>query len=319
MSKNLKGVHVWWTKPAMKNKVSYYMPDYQLITLILSALYWKKNYGEIVLYTDKRMVDFLKRTGIYDLHLWDEINTEIIENVPDIINPNIYWAGAKLFVAKELEPPFVLLDVDAYFKKHYEFDYNMDLMYFHLEDMTYPHYPQPKLFIDQYPKIDMNIPQFATNVAVLFINNKKLLEEYTYHAIEFMMNPNHNIIKQYDTFSVRIIFIEQVLLSILLNNNQYKSKPIIKDIFVTLHEAEQIFVRNMQNESNLYSEVLDKIEHIWGDKHSIENKAKSYFNFMAEHTRKLKEFPNAYNVFLNARKIIDEIDDINNYRKKFNL
>jgi len=322
MREKLKGVHVWWTKPAMHNKVNYYMPDYQLVALMLSALYWKKNYGEIVLYTDERMVDFLKKTGIYDLHLWDEINTDIVENIPDVIHPNIYWAGAKLFVAEKLEPPFVLLDVDAYFKEYYEFDYNMDLIYFHLEDLTYPHYPSPELFIEEYPDIKMdNMPQFAINVAVLFINNKELLNEYTHNAIKLMLNPNHNITKDHDMFSVRMVFTEQVLLSIILqnSNNIYNTKTIIKDIFVTLHNAEQQFVKNMYGETNIHSEILHKIEHVWGDKFSIGNKAKKYLNFMTEHVRKLMQFPNAYNSFIDACEIIKEIDDINNYKKRFNL
>lgn len=321
MKKNLKGIHVWWTKPAMKKMVNYYMPDHQLITLMLSALYWKKYYGEIVLYTDKRMVEFLKKTGIYDLHLWDEINTDIVENIPNVINPYIYWAGAKLFVAKELKPPFVMIDVDLYFEKYYEFDYNMDLIFFHFEDMIYPHYPPPKLFIKEYPNINMNIPKYATNVAVLFINNKKLLEEYTYHAIKFMCNKHHNNIKDFDDFYVRILFVEQVLLPIILHNsdNNYKTKPIIKDIYITLNNAEQQFVRNKYGESNIYSEILDKINHVWGFKNNINTMAKSYFNFMVEHIKKLKNYPTAYDTFLNARKIIDEINDINNYKKKFDL
>lgn len=321
MGKKIKGVHVWWTKPAMRNKVNYYMPDYQLITLMLSALYWKKNYGEIVLYTDKAMVEFLKKTGIYDLNLWDEIDTDVVENIPEVINPNIYWAGAKLFVEKQLEPPFVMLDTDAYFKDYYEFDFNMDMMYFHLEDMVYPHYPPPKLFIDKYPNLKMDIPRFATNVATLFINNKELLTEYTHHAIEFMMQPEHNIEKHYDPFSVRIIFVEQVLLPILLQNRigKYKSKPIIKDIFLTMFKEEQRFYRNPFGESNLYDEILPKIEHIWGNKFLISNDANEYFDFMLEQTEKLNEFKEAFNCFLNAREIINEIDDIENYKKRFNL
>jgi len=75
----------------------------------------------------------------------------------------------------------------------------------------------------------------------------------------------------------------------------------------------------MYGETNIHSEILHKIEHVWGDKFSIGNKAKKYLNFMTEHVRKLMQFPNAYNSFIDACEIIKEIDDINNYKKRFNL
>jgi hypothetical protein len=298
----------------MKKMVDYYMPDHKLIVLMLSAINWKRFYGEVVLYTDDKMVEFLKRTGIYDLHLWDEINTDVVNNIPKVIDPNIYWAGAKLFAISQIEPPFATVDVDMWYKQYYEFDFSLDLMYFHREDRTYPYYPPPHLIIEKQPKIDTSKPSYAMNVATLFVNNKELLKEYTDLAIEYMIQPEHNIKKTYDEFSIRMVFAEQILLPLLVNERGYKSKPIIKEIYRTTH-ADRSGFRKDQGESNFYQEIYHKIEHVWGNKKMIGEEVEAYRTIMGRYVDQLYNHKEAYDAFLKAFGVIQEINGFENYRK----
>lgn len=321
MANKLKGVHVWWTKPAMDDKVDYYMADHQLITLMLSAIHWKKLYGEIVLYTDEIMVDFLKKTGIYDLNLWNEINTDVIENIPSVVNPSVFWAGAKLFVMKELEPPFVSLDVDVRYKQYYQFDYGQDVMFFHYEDRTYPYYPPPILFIEKEPEINYQIPHFSVNSSSLFVNSSEFLKEYTDASINFMLHPEHNEKKMYDHFSVRMIFAEQDILGALLTENagKYNAKPIIKDIYQYTHGDISRFYPNERGESNFHSEIAQVIEHTWGDKNSIDANAYHYKAYMMRQVDLLYQHEREYEAFMKAFTMIQQINGKENYLKKFSV
>ena len=68
--RKIEGFHTLWTAPYFKQNTedTYSMQDYELLTMILSALMWRKMNGPITLYGDERAIDYVERQGI--AHIW---------------------------------------------------------------------------------------------------------------------------------------------------------------------------------------------------------------------------------------------------------
>ena len=64
--RKIEGFHTLWTAPYFKQNTedTYSMQDYELLTMILSALMWRKMNGPITLYGDERAIDYVERQGI---------------------------------------------------------------------------------------------------------------------------------------------------------------------------------------------------------------------------------------------------------------
>ena len=106
------GIHTVSTKPK-RGEISYvHLKKYELMTLILSCLYWKKFEGPIKLYCDTPFYDYISDLGI--LWLWDEVDTHTIDNFSLEVNPDLYWAFAKMYVNSLQTTPFCNLDLDFF-------------------------------------------------------------------------------------------------------------------------------------------------------------------------------------------------------------
>ena len=84
------------------------MQDYELLTMILSALMWRKMNGPITLYGDARAIDYVEGQGLS--HIWNGGIKEI--QVPDSISPGVFWAAGKLYALKAAHMPAVMVDLD---------------------------------------------------------------------------------------------------------------------------------------------------------------------------------------------------------------
>ena len=120
----MRAIHVNWTKPFFHRdrlrghgfKVfrsydsdSYFQPEYSILTTILSALWWKRINGSIKLYTDNVGAEYYRKIGI--LEIYDEVNTDVLENYNDV-DPAYFWTSGKIRCLKEETDPFVFLDQD---------------------------------------------------------------------------------------------------------------------------------------------------------------------------------------------------------------
>ena len=83
--KDIEGFHILWTAPYFEKSKddTYSMQDYELLTMILSALMWRKMNGPITLYGDARAIDYVEGRGLS--HIWNGGIKEI--QVPDSISP----------------------------------------------------------------------------------------------------------------------------------------------------------------------------------------------------------------------------------------
>ena len=125
----MRAVHTIWTKPStykVKKKwfqestdsiyttrsvdKKYFMKDFELLTLVASALFYKKFSGKIDLYTDNTGYEYFKEQKILDFY--DDVNVDVLNNF-DTIRPDIYWAAGKVKVIQSQVKPFLSLDTDA--------------------------------------------------------------------------------------------------------------------------------------------------------------------------------------------------------------
>lgn len=179
-------IHSTWTKPRIYSTDTFFIEDFDLLTTILSALKWREMNGEIKMITDLAGYEFYKSRGMLDI--WDEITTEL-DNIPDSINPNMFWAAGKLFALQAQQAPAAVIDTDFIVWDRIAFDNLGDLTVIHDEEIypdVYPdihHFKMAQGYIFD-PELDWRVR--PVNTAFYVIKNEELKKKYTEDAIEFM-------------------------------------------------------------------------------------------------------------------------------------
>lgn len=295
----MRAIHAWWSKPALWNNSindkQYIIDDKLLLPLILSALYWKKYNGTIELYTDTTTVRFFKKIGLLKLNIWDYIDTEVHDNIPEQINPTMFWAANKFYVYKQLKPPFLMLDTDAFFTKTVDWPTNVDLLYAHREKCLYPHYPDPNIILKD-KKLLKRFPwkSDAINASALLFNSKKLLKDYTNTATNYIEKEEHNIKTTLANFGNNILVVEQRLLAEIVDNNNYRSKPILNNTFYNYEYKKAEFVPP-ENEQCNAKDTVEYYHHVWGEKVKVYSNYQEYIKYMEKYLKYLKDdFPEQY-------------------------
>ena len=97
---------------SINNKgAAYFIEDFDILTTILSALMWRKNNGKIKLYTDKTGLDYYSSLELLDL--WNGgVDTVTLEQIPETVNQQIFWAAAKIFALNNEKAPVAMIDTD---------------------------------------------------------------------------------------------------------------------------------------------------------------------------------------------------------------
>lgn len=246
------GIHTAYT-PIKRKVVGHIhnMMQFESITMILSALFWKKLQGPIKLYCDKDFYDYIKLLGLDDL--WDEIDTKELSKLNSNVNHNTFWAYSKMYVNSLQTEPFVSLDIDLFQSLPYDYSTH-DFVFSHIEKIDpnydsisnqtnpvyYPNYHKLDLFKDRFKSIqDIVITNEAMNVAVLAVNKPEVYKEFIKYANSFIENnwfdpqdvSTHGferIVMTYHSSSM-ITFVEQRLLHSFVNSKGFTKKPIFNE------------------------------------------------------------------------------------------
>lgn len=198
--------------------------------LYTSILTWKHFYPEHTtnLYCDSHSKQLISDMGILDL--WDKVNTEVLDKKQYEFNEDAFWASSKLKVIKELEAPFVIIDLDLFIKSRFiPEDYWQQDVIGNFMEITTKHYPEPYQ-IRKY----MELPNFdwdekAINVAFLYINNESLRKEYAQIALEWMetMTEKGGVIN-----GLNMVFCEQKLLWQLIKKHNFNAKFLFNQTLI---------------------------------------------------------------------------------------
>ena len=180
----MKALHILRTK----NKTNFNLADFEIFTIILSALEWRRFNGEIFLCADSRGKKFFQDIGI--LEIWDGVETSLDEMDSIGIDENIFWAGAKFFALKDKNFPCVIIDLDFIVWKKLDFEKFQDnIAVIHRESTNLPCYPDKDYF---YFKNNFALPENLNwslepcNTAFAYFGDKNFVQEYCKFAFEFM-------------------------------------------------------------------------------------------------------------------------------------
>lgn len=226
---NLSAFHVLWTSPYVKKGESYSLSQAELLTLIISALLWRKQNGIIVLYSDKLGYEYIVSQKLE--WLYDDIDTETLDGHEYKINPEIFWAAGKLIALKNHEAPCVMLDHDLIVTGNISYLFSgFDVCAFHPEELN------PEVYINreylkcpvgyQFPdQFDWNVKPL--NTALLYVKNADFKKNYTNHAFDFMTG-NMEYPKE---FVSQMVFAEQRLLAMTAKMYGQKTGTVLNNPF----------------------------------------------------------------------------------------
>lgn len=179
---------VWDKDYAFENK-------FTLLVWILSILKWKEYGNEIVLYTDNEELKEIKKIGFE--HLYDEINTNVLEEKYDI-NYYYYWAMPKIIALQHetqtLNNKAVLCDQDVVpaqdltrFWNNTQVTVWSNKEYYEFQSLY------PKLKTLSLPK-DYKLPYWFTgearplNTGVIYFKNNQYAKEYCDEVFKYVVN-----------------------------------------------------------------------------------------------------------------------------------
>ena len=269
----MKKLNAFHTLSTMNKTLNdeFNMRDFDILTMILSALYWRKNNGNIKLVADKQVISYLINKKLE--FIWNEIQE--IEDYD--INRNMFWAGGKIFALKEQESPIVMLDTDMIVWNDISPKLKEKVVAIHDEPIILDIYKGKDYFKmkNNYVFNDsFDWTVYPSNTALLYIEDEEFKDFYCKESIRFMRSSQDDS----DTLSY-MVFAEQRLLSMCAK---------LKNINIGYM---------IQYPKDLGSQ--DDFTHLWGYKKALEYDESERKSFCRRCVKRiLKEFPSESLLFV---------------------
>ena len=269
----MKKLNAFHTLSTMNKTLNdeFNMRDFDILTMILSALYWRKNNGNIKLVADKQVISYLINKKLE--FIWNEIQE--IEDYD--INRNMFWAGGKIFALKEQESPIVMLDTDMIVWNDISPKLKEKVVAIHDEPIILDIYKGKDYFKmkNNYVFNDsFDWTVYPSNTALLYIEDEEFKDFYCKESIRFMRSSQDDS----DTLSY-MVFAEQRLLSMCAK---------LKNINISYM---------IQYPKDLGSQ--DDFTHLWGYKKALEYDESERKSFCRRCVKRiLKEFPSESLLFV---------------------
>lgn len=265
----IKGFHTIWTKPYLttNNTDEYFMQDYEILTMIMSALMWRKNNGDIWMYGDSPALDYMDKLGIS--HIWNGGLDEI--KVPDKVPEKVFWAAGKLYAMEQVTMPAVMVDLDLIIWQDVTgYIKNTDICAIHREGIFPDVYPEKEFFnmTDDY-KFDSEWSwnEFPVNTCMLYIADDEFKKYYVRSAFDFMEH-----CREREENLCHMVFAEQRLLAMCAG----KKGRVVSSFFPSAMDIEH----------------QDIFTHLWGYKNILKFNYKDRVAFNNKMCRRMiAEFP----------------------------
>lgn len=251
------GIHTVYTKPkSVFDDKSVHENQYlfEVLTMVLSCLNWKRHCGPIKLYCDQPFYDYIDDLDL--LWLWDEIDTETIQNIPGDYDSNIYWAYAKVYINSLQTQPFASLDTDLYIRGGFK-EGDFDILFCNIEkcDNKFGYPPYHKMEEYNEHLIFDGVNDYAANVALLVVNDLDFYKEYVNVVNEFVFNTEKGPLEGSAQSSLMTFTEQRILYGMLVDYNKKFDHHVegMYDSGTTLFEDEWFNANNLT--------------HLWGWKH----------------------------------------------------
>ena len=202
----MKALHAVWSEPAFADK-PYVMEDFELLTMVLSALTWIRYNGEIKIVADKKVLDYLANENL--LSIWNG-GIELL-SIDKIFSPSTFWAAGKIYALKQQIEPVAVIDIDfiVWNSLDKKLLYAKDIVTAHKEEFNAVYPPENYFNMDEnYSFKGLSWKVNPYNTAFLYIHDMIFKDYYVAQAINFMRHCKEN---KNDVCSM--VFAEQRLLS----------------------------------------------------------------------------------------------------------
>ena len=241
----------------VRHPKKFILEDFELFTLAISALEWRRYNGKIKLVTDTAGAEYLYKCGLNDV--WDNIDIFLDEINYIKINEDVFWAGAKIYALSRQKAPCVMMDLDFILWKTIEFThFKTDLAVIHREDINPSVYPSSEFF---HFTDEWNFPTWLDwsvrpcNGALVYFGSNRFLREYTSFALEFMQKSATD-----NDYLSYMVFAEQRWMAMCAEK-----------LNVTIHELSSM--------EGLFDRKQKYFTHIWGYKQKMRDNPKEAHDF----------------------------------------
>ncbi len=259
---------VIWVLENVTGDLNFYS-EIKASMLLSSIINWKRhNNSHNVLYVDKLTYEFFSNLGIFELNLWDEVDSDLLEE-PCNINKIAFWSSSKLRVLSSQLEPVTLVDYDFItFTNLTEIGKEANFVYSHDENGIYA-YPSST---DQYIKNLKTIPDFlkwsksddAINVSYLSFNDIDFQKRYAKLSLDCM--------EELTTLNAPrgsyVCFAEQKILKQLALHLSIEHAPLIQNRLNAMRNEWEEGALNQNGQWN-YVEAGSKFIHYGQDKLSF--------------------------------------------------
>ena len=185
----MRAFHSFWTAPIRaRHGGEVVLPDYELLTMMLSALKWREHNGELVMVTDSAGAELLHRAGLDGL--WSESLDTRLDGVDPALDPVCFWAAGKLWALRDERAPCVMLDADMVVWEPLGSRLGDAVVCAHREALHPAVYPDPRAAFRlaegyRFPSAwDFTLP--AANTAFLYLPDEGFKARYVDAALAFM-------------------------------------------------------------------------------------------------------------------------------------
>ena len=253
----------------LRTRENFSAADFEIFTMILSALKWREKNGSIKLVTDSRGAEYFKRLGLSAA--WNEIDTSLDEMNALGWDEKIFWAGSKIFALSKQIAPVVMIDLDFIVWQRLDFaPFTTNLAVIHRERVGNAIYPDKNFFKlkggkNFPPALDWSID--ACNTAFAYFGANDFIRRYTAGAFEFMTS-----LETTDDVLTYMVFVEQRWAAMCAALMQ-------REIF-SLSSIENLFGRQ------------EYFTHLWGSKQNFRDDAQASEKFCRSCARRIQnDFP----------------------------
>ena len=243
----MRAFHSFWSAPnRARHGGKVAIPDYELLTMMLSALKWREKNGEIVMVTDSVGAAFLKRAGLG--RLWSAPIDTRLDRIDPAFDPLRFWAAGKLWALRGEASPCVMLDSDMIVWEPLGNRLGGAVVAAHREALHPAVYPDPRAAFSlaqgyAFPSAwDFTLP--AANTAFLYLPDAGFKTRYTDAAFAFMRAQQNEADP-----TVSMCFAEQRILPMCA-------------------KAEGVALETLLHENALDNQSI--ITHLWGHKRTLE-------------------------------------------------
>lgn len=267
----MNAYHVYY-----KSKDVNQFHEIDLLINLASCLFWKKYYGSIKLYCNQEFLDYIKAYGLDKAY--DEINVDVLENIPYKNYLSKYWSFCKIYIVKyisQIEDRFVIIDNDFYPSLPHDIDWEFDFIGYHREAFDINDernvYEPPQNFLSQENYSKLNWDVYPINCAFMYFNNKNLINTW-YNWVQGIIENNAN--KPHISANADTVFIEQRLIAALASSLGLRFTCILPNIYLQYVD----FNRNghewfpLIDSKPEYRNLFNKFRHIWGLKRHYNEK-----------------------------------------------